>query len=79
MSVGGGEEFVGIEKEAFVKAHRTIFHIVDVGTYAVHAVSGFDSHHIIYLRFGEATVHEVDGLVAAVAEEDVLCRYALHL
>ena len=79
MRVGGGEEFVGIEQETFVEAHRSILHIVDVGTYAIHAVGGFDSHYIVNLRFGEAAIHEVDGLVAAVAEEDVLSRYALHL
>ena len=79
MLVGGGEEFVGIELETFLQAYCAIFHIVDVGTYAIHAVGGFDGHHIIYLGFGEATIHEVDGFVAAIAEEDIFCRNALDL
>ena len=62
-----------------VEQDRTVFHVVDIGAYTIHAVSGFDGHHIVDARTGEAPVDKVDGLVAAIAKEDVALGHLLDL
>ena len=62
-----------------VEQHGAILHVVDVGTHLVHAVGGLDGHHVVDAGLAEAAVGQVDGLVAAVAQEDALGGHALHL
>ena len=62
-----------------VQKYWPVFHVIDVGTYLVHAVGGFDGHHIVNLRTGETAIDQVDGLVAAIAKENLLWLYPLVL
>jgi hypothetical protein len=52
-----------------VEQHLAVFHIVCVGCHLIHAIGRFYRHHVIDLRLAESAVYEVDGLIAAVAEE----------
>ena len=65
--------------EAFFKTYGAVFHIVDVGAYLIHTVGWLYCHHVVNLGFGEAAIHQVDGLVASVAEEDIIRRHTLYL
>ena len=62
-----------------VEQHRTIFHIIDVGTDLIHAVCRLYGHHIVDARTGEAAVWKVDGFIATIAEEDLIHGHAFHL
>ena len=51
------------------KTDRSVFYIIDVGTNLVHTVCWFYGHNIVHSWFAENTVHQVYGLIAAVAQE----------
>ena len=77
--VGSSQQLLGRNLELFVEQHRTVLHVVDVGTDLVHTVGGLDGNDIVAAGLTEDAVGQVDGLVATVAEEDVLLANALHL
>ena len=68
-----------MELEVLVKKHLAVFDVVDVGTHLIHAVGGGDADHVVDTRLAENAIDKVDGLVASVAQEDVLSKYALDL
>ena len=61
-------------------AERDLAHldVVDVGGDAVHAVGRGDRNGVVDARTAEDAVAEVDGLVAAVADEDLLFAHAFQ-
>ena len=74
--VGGCQQLVGMHLIVLVEQHGAILDVVDVGTYLVHAVGGLDGYDIVFSRFTEDAIGQVDGLVAAIAQENHLCRDA---
>ena len=78
MGIAGIEQFVGIQCKPLVKQHLATLNVVDVSTHLIHAIGRGRCHHIIDARTGKAAVGEVDGLIAAVAEEDTILGYPLH-
>ena len=79
MGIAGSQQLVGRELIVLVQQNGTILDVVDVGTYLVHAIRGGDGHHIVYTRIAEHTISQVDGLVAAVAQEYHILGHPLHL
>ena len=77
--VAGCQQFLCMQLEVLVKQNLTALDVVDVGTHLVHAVGGCDAHYVVAPWLAENAEGQVDGLVAAVAEEDVLGRHALDL
>ena len=76
--VGGRQQGVGRKRE--VRAERDLAHldVVDVGGDAVHAVGRGDRNGVVDARTAEDAVAEVDGLVAAVADEDLFFAHAFQ-
>lgn len=70
---------VGMHLEVVVQQDATVLHVVDVGTHLIHAVCRLDGHHVVTARLAEDAVSQVDGLVAAVAQEYHVLGHALHL
>ena len=79
MGIAGSQQLVGRELIVLVQQNGTILDVVDVGTYLVHTIRGGDGHHIVYTRIAEYTISQVDGLVAAVAQEYHILGHPLHL
>ena len=49
--VTGSKQFISFYHEVFVKQNRTVFHIVDVSAYLIHAVGWFNSHELSTILF----------------------------
>ena len=73
------QQLVGMHLEVVVQQDATVLHVVDVGTHLIHAVRRLDGHHVVTPRLAEDAVSQVDGLVAAVAQEYHVLGHALHL
>ena len=76
--VGLCQQTLRREGEVVVQLHFAQRHIVDVGRHAVHAVAGTDGDGVVHARDAEDAEAEVDGLVAAVADEDTVRADALE-
>ena len=74
--IGGSQQFTGTKLEVVVEQHLPVGHVVDIGTYLVHAISRLDGHHIVHSRTAERPERQVDGLVASVPQENL---FGLHL
>ena len=77
MLVACSQYLLCLNVKVVVQCHSAIFHIIDVGTYFIHTVGGCYCHHIIHSRCGKASVGQVNGFIAAIAQKDVFCRYSL--
>lgn len=75
--VGSRQQVGSLELEIRVELHLAVLHVVDIGTDLIHAVGRLDGHHVVDARTAERPERKVDGLVAAVAQEDMLGRYLL--
>ena len=72
FSKGGTIELIpGLQHEL------DVVHVVDISTNLVHAIGRMNSYHAVHPGGAERTENQVDGLVAAVAQEDALRRHAL--
>ena len=76
--VGCGEQFVDREREVFAERDFAHLDIVDIGRDAVHAVGRGDRDGIVDTGAAEDAVGEVDGLVAAVTDEDLCFAHAFQ-
>ena len=79
VAVACCQQAVGVELVVVVKENLTILDVVDVGAHLIHAVCGFYGYDIVAPWLAEDAVGQVNGLVAAVAQEDVFGRHALDL
>lgn len=70
------EQPVGCSLIILVKLNRAVFNIVDVGADFIHAVRRFYGHNVVSARACKAAIEQVDGLVGAVAEKNLLGPYA---
>ncbi len=78
VGVHPGFESLDVESESVrVQRHGTELHVVDFGADLIHAVSRHGSHDIVHPRTAENPVHEVDGLVRTVAQENLFLGHAL--
>src|SRR5574344_2787873 len=79
MFIGGSQQSVGLYLEVIIQQDGTVFYIIDVRAYLIHTVSRFNRHYIVNARITEDAVRQVDSLVTAVAQEDILRSHTLHL
>ena len=49
-----------------------VLHIIRISTHLIHTVSGIDSHHTVHSRPTESTEYQVDSLIAAIAQNNLL-------
>jgi hypothetical protein len=79
--VAGLKDSISMQLEVSVQENLTTLDVVDVSAHLVHAVGRDYAYHVVATGFAEDAVGQVDGLVAAVAQKDVLGRntfYALQ-
>ena len=62
-----------------VQQYSTVFDIIDVCTYLVHAIRWSDGYHVVNPRIAEYPIGDVDSLVGTIAQENHILRNALHL
>ena len=79
MFVAGVEQLFGVKLEVLVEQHGAVFYVVAVGTNAIHAVGGLDGNDVVDAWTCEASVCDVDSLVGAVTEEDMVGGYSFDL
>ena len=70
--VACGKETVGVKVEGVSEGHFAVLHIVDVGAHLIHAVCRVYGYNIVDAGTAEDAEWEVNGLIATVAEEDVV-------
>ena len=61
--IAGIDNLIGCHLIVLIKQHLTILHIIDVGTYLIHAVGRSDGYNIVLTRTTEHTVNQVDSFV----------------
>ncbi len=69
---------VGFDVETVVERNRPILDVVDGSTHLIHAICGFYGHHVVDARLAEASIGKVYGLVATVAEANLLFFHAFN-
>ena len=78
LLVGCSQQVCCPELEMFVKLYFTVFHIVDVGTNLIHAVSRIDGYYIVCSRPAEDAVDQVNAFIASVTQEDLFLTYSFN-
>ena len=76
-AVGGGGKGLDRQGKIFSEQHRMQADIVGGRCHGIHAVTGGDGYDVVAPGGAEHPEYQVDGFVAAVAQEDALDRYAL--
>ena len=54
---------VGCGLELLVEQYWAVFHVIDVGTYFIHTISGSYGHYIVLAWSTEHSVNQIDGLI----------------
>ena len=78
VCIGGGQEVRCREGEVRSQRNAAQGHVVDVGRHGIHPVTGDDGHGVVLPGHAENPEQQVDGFVAAIAQEDVVHRQALE-
>ena len=77
--IAGIDNLIGCHLIVLIKQHLPILHVIDIGTYLIHAIGWSNGYNIVLTRATEHTVNQIDGLVGTVAQEDFLFRHTLYL
>ena len=79
MLVGSFQHLLSGKLEMLVQQDFTIGHIVNLGRHQIHAVGRLNGYDIVPARLAKGPKHQVDGLITAIAQEDMLGSYTLQL
>ena len=72
-------DLLGRNLIVLIEQHRAILHVVHIGTHLIHSVGRRNRYHIVLARTTEHTVNQVDGLIRAIAQENLVFSYPLDL
>ena len=78
VGIRSAQQVLNRQEKVFPEGHAAKLDVVHLGCHAIHSVAGHDGHGIVLPRGAENAIHQVYGLVAAVPEENVLCRKAFQ-
>ena len=79
MLVGSFQHLLSGKLEMLVQQDFTIGHIVNLCRHQIHAVGRLNGYDIVPARLAKGPKHQVDGLITAIAQEDMLGSYTLQL
>ena len=66
MVITGVQQLVCLYLEIAFQVNGTIFHIIDVGTYAIHTIGWLDGNHVVNSWFAEYTIAKVYCFVGTI-------------
>ena len=78
MFIGCLQHLLGRELEVLVQQNFAVLHIIDFRSHQIHAIRRLNGHDIVHPWLAKCPKHQVDGFVAAVAQEDMFRSHSFQ-